>query len=110
MAAARDVRPRRIGGGRSGEYAARRRVRGTVGEYAAEWSDAASHSVFDGLHAGSARVGVAICKHTEGVLASGVGGIERFLTHDCHGACAFDRALAADILTFHAGRLARATS
>ncbi|KAL1514684.1 hypothetical protein AB1Y20_003772 [Prymnesium parvum] len=64
-------RPRRQGGGRSVSYSARREdERGTVGQHAAEWSDAAARSVFSALHEGRVRQGLAICKFTEGILSN----------------------------------------
>lgn len=106
----RDPRPRRQGGGRSLYYAARREERGTVGQHAAEWSDAAAHSVFAALHEGHSREGTAICRYTEGILADVANGDDRFVARDCLGMCTADRGVALGIMSWHAHRLGEATT
>ncbi|KAL1503718.1 hypothetical protein AB1Y20_012190 [Prymnesium parvum] len=101
-------RPRRHGGGRSTSYTARREARGTQRQHAAEWSDAASRAVFAALHEGCARVGVAICCYTEGVLREAADEPDLFASRECRGLCAADRALVSDILLCHSRRLAEA--
>ncbi|KAL1511769.1 hypothetical protein AB1Y20_005055 [Prymnesium parvum] len=110
MSLSRDPRPRRQGGGRSAHYDARRAERGTIGQHAAEWSDAAAHSVFLALHAGCARKGTAIGRFAEEVLASVGLGDARFVARDCRGMCLADRTVALGILRWHAERLAEATT
>lgn len=106
----RDPKPRRQGGGRSTHYAARREERGTIGQHAAEWSDAAAHSVFAALHAGGARHGTAICRYTEEVLTGGQDGLGEFVAKNCGGICAADKAVAMEVMLWHAHRLAQATA
>ncbi|KAL1508405.1 hypothetical protein AB1Y20_004515 [Prymnesium parvum] len=110
MSRSRDPRPRRHGGGRSAHYDARRAERGTIGQHAAEWSDAAAHSVFLALHAGCARKGTAIGRFAEEVLANVGLGHDRFVARDCRGMCPADRTVALGILRWHAERLAEATT
>ncbi|KAL1525078.1 hypothetical protein AB1Y20_019951 [Prymnesium parvum] len=113
MGPARNAHPRprsRQGGGRSALYEERRSVRGTAGQYAAEWSDAAAQATFDALHAGSRQLSTGICARTEGVLTSGEKGIGRFVARDCRGISAADRALAAEIIGVHAERMSLATT
>ncbi|KAL1530234.1 hypothetical protein AB1Y20_001149 [Prymnesium parvum] len=103
-------RPRRQGGGRSVYYEERRCVRGTVGRYAAEWSDAAAQATFDALHEGSRRLGTGICAQTDAVLTRGAAGVARFVARECRGISATDRALASEIMGVHAERMAGATT
>ncbi|KAL1504198.1 hypothetical protein AB1Y20_010607 [Prymnesium parvum] len=106
----RDPRPRRQGGGRSRYYEARREERGTAGQHAAEWSDAAAQSVFTALHEGSARRGVAIGRFVEDVLVGVAAGDNRFTARECREMCAADRDVATGIMRWHALLLAEAAS
>ncbi|KAL1530350.1 hypothetical protein AB1Y20_001258 [Prymnesium parvum] len=58
--------PRKHGGGRSVQYMAQREARGSIRQHAAEWSDAAAHSVHSASYAGCALLrGIAICLYTQ---------------------------------------------
>lgn len=91
-------------------YRAQREARGSVGQHAAEWSDAAARSVHAALHAGSEAHGVAVGLFTERLLRGSTGDLERFVSRDCHGLCAADRAVALEIMGCNATRMSEATT
>ena len=95
--------PRRIGGGHSARYEARRAARGSARSYAPEWSDAAAAAVYKALEdaselsTGSRRVSL---KHVAKVIASAAG-CRALLAYAGGMLSVADRALAAEIVAFH---------